>query len=95
MALAKILRSTDFALPLFEWRDLITTNILKMNKIQKMIKELEDEKSKAKKNFNKNSKFGYADQRRFEGAYRAFDLCVQKLELLLNTENENSGEKEG
>ena len=58
-----------------------------MNTIQELISELEAEKSnadQAAKDFDHNPYIRYGEER----ASQAFDLCIQKLTLLLNTEKE-------
>jgi len=60
-----------------------------MNNIKKLIKELEVEKSNAECN-NKNADGN--NRAMYElGLATAFDLCIHKLTLLLNTGNENNG----
>ena len=66
-----------------------------MNNIQKIIKELEDDRKKVReemfecmkvKNFNMSSYLA--------GISDAFFISIKKLTLLLNTENENGGKKD-
>lgn len=59
-----------------------------MNNIQKLIKELKVEKSRAKKDAKKWVNEDEVMLALLSGQVAALDLCIRKLTLLLNTGNE-------
>lgn len=66
-----------------------------LNELQKIIKEMEDELSKAKRNssffVNTGNMYGHFKE---GGRLLALEKYIPKLTLLLNTENENGGKNE-
>ena len=67
-----------------------------MNNIQKLVSELEDEKIKAEAHAKRFTECGDTDYEMWHDGYaHAFIFLIQKLKLLLNTENENGGKKDG
>lgn len=66
-----------------------------MNNIQKLISELKAEKEKAHKEFKFFKKLNMPISKATEGGkFEAFSFCIEKLELLLNAETQDNGQKQ-
>ena len=67
-----------------------------MNKLQKLIEVLKLKISEAGYYSDKCSEAKILDDARYwAGRLRAYEIALYEAELLLNSENENSGEKDG